>query len=391
MAEDVRREWFEKDYYQVLGVPKNASAAEIKKAYRKLAQEFHPDRNGGNKAAEDRFKEISAAYDVVGDEEKRKQYDEVREMASAGYGTGGYPGGGFPGGPGGGQRVRFQDVGGFDVGDLGDLFGGLFGGAGRGGADRGRATGRATAARGNDLETDVTISFEEAMTGTTVPVRITGPAACETCGGSGAAPGTSPVTCPQCGGTGQIAVNQGPFQMAQMCPRCSGSGRIIETPCPTCAGTGTQRRTRSFQVKIPAGVADGARIKLAGRGEPGRNGAPAGDLYVRVHVKPHAFFGRKGHALLLELPVTYPEAALGANVEVPTLNGPVTMKIPSGTPNGKTFRLKGKGVPKRSGHGDLLVTANVEVPKKVSRPEKELLKQLQDQEKESPRRHLGVA
>jgi molecular chaperone DnaJ len=383
-GEDVRREWFDKDYYQVLGVPKNASAAEIKKAYRKLAQEFHPDRNAGNKTAEDRFKEISSAYDVVGDHDKRKQYDQVREMAASGFAGGGFPGGG-QGGP--GQRVRFEDVGGFDVGDIGDLFGGLFGG----GAARGRGGARARAARGTDLETEVAVSFDDAMRGTTVPVRITGPAPCETCHGSGAAPGTTPVTCPQCGGAGQVAVNQGPFQMAQTCPRCSGNGRIVETPCPTCGGTGVQRRTRSFQVKIPAGVQDGARIKLSGRGEPGRNGAGAGDLFVRVHVRPHAFFGRRGNDLTVELPVTYTEAALGANVEVPTLDGPVTMKVPAGTANGKTFRLKGKGAPRKGGRGDLLVTVNVDVPKKLSRTEKDLLRQLHEGEKESPRARLGVA
>ncbi|HYG72116.1 MAG TPA: molecular chaperone DnaJ [Actinomycetota bacterium] len=383
-GDDVRREWFEKDYYQVLGVPKNASATEIKKAYRKLAQEFHPDRNAGDKAAEDRFKEISAAYDVVGDEEKRAQYDQVREMASSGFGAGGFPGGGF-GGP-GGQRVRYENVG-FDVGDLGDLFGGLFGGGARGG----RGGARARAARGTDLETSVSVAFDDAMAGTTVPVRITGPAPCETCRGSGAAPGTSPVACPQCGGTGQVAVNQGPFQMAQMCSRCGGNGRIVETPCPTCAGSGVQRRTRSFQVKVPAGVRDGARIKLSGRGEPGANGSAAGDLFVRVHVEPHAFFGRSGNDLTVELPVTYPEATLGANVQVPTLDGPVTMKIPAGTPNGKTFRLKGKGAPRKGGRGDLLVTVNVEVPRKLSRSEKDLLRQLAEQESESPRARLGVA
>jgi molecular chaperone DnaJ len=379
MNGDVRREWFEKDYYKVLGVPKNATAAEIKKAYRKLAQEFHPDRNAGNKAAEDKFKEISAANDVLGDEDKRKQYDQVREMAASGFGGGGV--GGFPGGAPGGGRVRFED---FDMGDLGDLFGGLFGGAGRGRA-------RANAARGADLETRVTVSFDEAMSGVTVPVRIDGPAPCETCGGSGAAPGTTPVTCPQCGGSGQIAVNQGFFQMSQTCPRCHGAGRIVETPCPTCGGSGSTTRTRSFQVKIPAGVRDGARIRLTGRGEPGAAGARAGDLFVQVHVRAHPFFGRKGSDLTVDLPVTYAEVALGANVEVPTLNGPVTMKVPAGTPNGKTFRLKGKGATKRGGHGDLLVTVNVEVPRKLSRPEKELLKQLQDAEKESPRRRLGVS
>ncbi len=375
MNGDVRREWFEKDYYQVLGVAKNATAAEIKKAYRKLAQQFHPDANPGNKQAEDRFKEISAAHDVLADEAKRKQYDEVRDMASSGYGAGGFPGG-FPGG----GRVRYENVGGFGVGDLGDLFGGLFGG--------GRARGRP--ARGTDLETEVAVPFEDSMKGTTVPVRISGPAPCETCHGSGAAPGTSPVICPRCDGAGQIAVNQGLFQMSQPCPRCHGSGRIVETPCPTCGGTGSQRRTRSLQVKVPAGVRDGARIRLAGRGEPGPAGGQAGDLFVRVHVRPHAFFGRQGHDLTVELPLTYAEAALGANVQVPTLDGPVTMKVPGGTPAGKTFRLKGKGAPKRGGQGDLLVTVEVEVPKKLSKPEKELLKQLAEVERESPRRRLGV-
>jgi molecular chaperone DnaJ len=236
----------------------------------------------------------------------------------------------------------------------------------------------------------VTVAFDDAMTGTTMPVRISGPAPCETCHGSGAAPGTSPTTCPRCGGSGAVAVNQGLFQMSQPCPVCHGSGRVVQTPCPTCGGTGSRRRTRSFQVKVPAGVKDGARIRLAGRGEPGAAGAQAGDLYVRVRVQPHAFFGRSGHDLTLELPVTYAEAALGADVRVPTLNGPVTMKVPAGTPNGKTFRLKGKGAPKRGGHGDLLVTTRIEVPRKLSKPERELLKQLQQTEKESPRRRLGV-
>jgi len=375
---DVKREWFDKDYYQVLGVAKNATQAEIKKVYRKLAQQHHPDANQGNKDSEERFKEISAAYDVVGDPEKRKQYDEVRDMAASGVGGGGFPGGfSSAGGPGG---VRFEDVG---FTDIGDLFGGLFGGGGR----RGRG---ARPARGADLETDVTVSFEDAMNGTTVPVKIQGPAPCETCHGTGAAPGTSPITCPQCQGSGSISVNQGPFQMSQTCPRCNGSGRVVEQVCPTCRGTGSQRRTRSFQVKVPAGVQDGARIRLAGRGEPGPAGAQAGDLYVRVHVRAHRFFGRRGSDLTVDLPVTYSEAALGANVQVPTLNGPVTMKVPAGTQPGKTFRLKGKGAPRKGGHGDLLVTAEVEVPSRVSKKERELLQQLDESRAESPRRRLGL-
>jgi molecular chaperone DnaJ len=389
VADEVRREWFEKDYYGVLGVPKNASAAEIKKAYRKLAQQFHPDANPGNAEAEDRFKEISAAYDVLGDEEKRKSYDQVREMGSSGFGgfgPGGFgrqpggPGGGWPGGAGGGTTYVNAD-------DLGDLFGGLFGGGARAGS---RAASRPQ--RGADLETDVRIRFDEAMTGTTVPVKITGPAVCSTCHGSGAAAGTNPVTCPECGGTGEIAVNQGFFSMAQPCRRCRATGRIIESPCPTCKGGGSVRRARTFQIKIPAGVKNGARIKLAGRGEPGPAGGKAGDLYVRVNVARHELFGRSGDNLTLTLPVSFPEAALGANVQVPTLNGTVTLKVPAGTPNGKTFRIKGKGSPKaRGGHGDLLVTTEIHVPAKLSKEQKELLRQLQEGQTESPRTPLGVS
>jgi molecular chaperone DnaJ len=387
VAEEVRREWFDKDYYAVLGVPKNASAAEIKKAYRKLAQKHHPDANPGNDEAEERFKEISAAYDVLGDEEKRKSYDEVREMGASGFGAGGFPGGASGAGswPGGAGNVRYEQV---DIGDLDDLLGGMFGGRGGvGGTRRGRAQQRPQ--RGADLETAVKVSFDDAMTGTTVPVKITGPSTCRTCHGSGAAPGTQPVTCPRCDGTGTVSVNQGFFQMAQTCPRCQGSGRIVEHPCPTCHGTGTERRTRRFSVKIPAGVKDGARIKLAGRGEPGQPGAPPGDLYVKVQVGQHPLFGRRGDDLTLDLPVTYPEAALGAQVTVPTLNGPVKLKVPAGTPDGKTFRLRGKGAPKKGGHGDLLATVKVDVPAKVSKEEKELLRQLQDSTK-NPRSHLGV-
>jgi molecular chaperone DnaJ len=380
VADEVRREWFDKDYYQVLGVPKNASPAEIKKAYRKLAQQFHPDANPGNKDAEERFKEISSAYDVVGDEEKRKSYDQVREMAASGYGPGG-PGGpgpsGWPGGPGG---VRYETAD-FDIGDLLRGFGGV-GGRGRQRQQRPQ--------RGADLETEVQISFDEAMNGTTVPVRISGPAVCHTCHGSGAQPGTSPITCPTCDGAGSVSVNQGFFSMERPCPECRGSGRIIEHPCPTCHGTGAERRTRKFQVKIPAGVKDGARIKLDGRGEPGPAGGQPGDLYVKVRVGSHPVFGRKGDNLTVDLPVSYPEAALGANVEVPTLNGPVTLKVPAGTPHGKTFRVRGKGAPKKGGHGDLMVTVNVDVPDKLSREEKQLLKQLQDAQKDSPRKRLGV-
>jgi molecular chaperone DnaJ len=377
MAEEVRREWFEKDYYAVLGVPKNASASEIKKAYRKLAQQHHPDANAGNEASEERFKEISAAYDVLGDAEKRAAYDRVREM---GAGASGF-GGGFPGGFGRAPGGGYQTV---DLGDLTDLFGTMFSGsAGRGGR-------QARTRRGADLETQVQLSFDDAMSGVTIPVTLDGPAVCTTCHGSGAAPGTSPVTCPTCGGRGSVAVNQGFFQMEQTCPTCSGTGRTIETPCPTCHGTGATRRSRTVKVKVPAGVKDGARIKVAGRGEPGGPGMPAGDLYVRVRVGDHRIFGRKGDNLTIDLPLSYPEAVLGAHVQVPTLNGPVTLKVPAGTESGKTFRVKGKGAPKRGGHGDLLVTVHVDVPKKLSKREKELLAELREAGTTSPRAELGV-
>jgi molecular chaperone DnaJ len=380
MADEVRREWFEKDYYQVLGVPKNASAAEIKKAYRKLAQQFHPDANPGNKEAEERFKEISAAHDVIGDEAKRASYDRVRDMGATGFG--GFGGAGGPGPTGWAGGVRYEQV---DV-DLDDLLG-MFGGRGRG--RRGRQASRVQ--RGADLETEVSVSFDDAMTGTTVPVRITGPAVCRTCKGSGAEPGTSPVTCPQCGGTGAVDVNQGFFQMETTCPNCRGAGRVVEHPCVTCHGSGAERRTRTLQVKVPPGVKDGARIRLPGRGEPGPNGGAPGDLFVKMRVDAHPVFGRRGDDLTVALPISYPEAALGAHVEVPTLDGPVKLKVPAGTPSGKTFRVRGKGAPKRGGHGDLLVTVNVDVPGKLSREERQLLKQLQDARGESPRSRMGVA
>jgi len=376
MNGDIKREWLDKDYYQVLGVPKNASQADIKKAYRKLAQKFHPDANPGNKQAEDRFKEVSGAYDVLGDAEKRKQYDQVREMVASGAGSFGFGGAG----PGRGGRARvegfpFGEGFGFDgAEDLSDLFGGLFGG--RGG--RGRQP-----RKGADLQTEVRVPFEDAMSGTTVPLRIKGPAICPVCGGSGAEPGTSPEVCPQCGGTGVVAQNEGVFSFSRPCPRCGGSGRIIPTPCHRCGGSGTVQTTREFSVRIPPGVKDGATIKLAGRGEPGGPNGRPGDLFVRVRVAPHPVFGRKDSDLTIEVPVTYADAALGANVRVPTLNGEVTLKVPAGTASGKTFRIRGKGAPKpkKGGAGDLLATVRVDVPSKLSKEEKELLKRLQEIQK----------
>ena len=365
------RDWFEKDFYRVLGVPRGATQAEIKKAYRRLAQQHHPDANPGNADAEERFKEVSSAYDVLGDEKKRAEYDRVREMASAGVGGG-------PGGFTGGQHVRFEDLGG--------LFGDLF----TGGGGFGRGTSPRTA-RGTDLETEVRISFEQAIDGATVPIRVSGPAPCQTCGGSGAKPGTAVRTCPECAGAGSVAQDQGLFSIARPCPRCGGSGREIEERCSTCRGSGRTQRTRTLRVKIPAGVSDGARIRLADRGDPGPPGGRPGDLFVVVRVAPHGFFGRKGANLTVDVPVTYPEAALGAKVQVPTLNGPVTLKVPAGTESGKTFRIRGKGVPRKGGgHGDLLATVKVEVPKKLSKEEKQLLEQLGEARGESPRTRLGV-
>jgi molecular chaperone DnaJ len=369
----INRDWLEKDYYSVLGVPKNASQADIKKAYRKLAQQYHPDANAGDRRAEDRFKEVSAAYDVLGDADKRKEYDRVRDMASSG----------FRFGQGGGGRVRFEDLG-FDVGGLGDLFDLFGGGRGQGG--------RSAPRRGADLEAEVRVSFEDALRGTTVPLRVSGSSTCTTCGGSGARPGTQPMTCPQCSGSGMVAVEQGLFSMTQTCPRCRGRGQVIEEPCPTCRGTGSVTATRNLRVKVPAGVEDGARIRLAGRGEAGPPGGAPGDLYVVVRVAPHRFFGRRGADLLLTLPITYPEAALGANVQVPTMNGTVTLKVPAGTANGRTFRLRGKGATRRGGgKGDLMVTVQVEVPSRLSKQERQLLKQLREAGEESPRSRLGVS
>ncbi len=379
-TDEIRREWFEKDYYAVLGVPKNATQPEIKKAYRKLAQQHHPDANAGDPRAEERFKEVSAAYDVIGDEEKRKAYDRAREMGAAGFGGGspnGGPGGGFGGYPGG---VRFDTA---DV-DLEDLLGGMFGGA--------SSRRRTRPSRGADLETEVTLSFDDAIAGVTLPVTLTGPAPCTTCHGSGAAPGTQPIVCPTCSGSGQVAVNQGLFSMAQTCPQCRGTGRLIETPCPTCHGSGATRRKRTIQVKVPAGVKDGARIKLAGKGESGASGGQPGDLFVRVHVRSHELFGRRGNDLTIDVPVTFPEAALGAHVQVPTLSETVTLRVPAGTPSGKTFRVRGKGAPtKGGGHGDLLATVVVEVPRKLSKEQKKLVEQLGEATESSPRAGLGVS
>ncbi|MCP2261995.1 molecular chaperone DnaJ [Streptoalloteichus tenebrarius] len=361
------RDWIEKDFYAELGVPPDASTDEIKKAYRKLARELHPDANPGDAKAEARFKAVSEAYGVLSDAEKRKQYDEARRL---------FAGGAFR--PGGGGFGGFGTGGGFDFGDLlggasggsggiGDLLGGLFGRrGGAGAANRPK--------RGADVETEVHIDFLDAVRGATVPLRLTSPASCGTCGGTGARPGTAPRACPGCGGSGLVTRNQGAFAFSEPCRDCRGTGQIIDDPCLECAGEGVSTRTRTLTVRIPAGVDDGQRIRLAGQGEPGRNGAPAGDLYVRVHVDPHHVFGRSGHDLTITVPVTFPELVMGTTLTVPTLDGKVSVRVPAGTASGRVLRVRGRGVPRRGGgSGDLLVTLRVDVPRDLDEKAKEAL------------------
>jgi molecular chaperone DnaJ len=372
------RDWLEKDYYAALGVPKDADQAQIKKAYRKLARQFHPDANKGDAASEERFKEISEAYDVLSDPAKRKEYDEARTL----FGSGGFR---TPGG--GGASATF---------DLGDIFANMSGGAGLGdllGGIFGGRGGRTNAARrGADLEAEATLSFSDAAEGVTVPLQLSGPTTCPTCHGSGAKPGTQTRVCPRCSGTGMSSRNAGGFAFADPCRECRGRGLVVDAPCDTCAGTGEALRTRALRVRIPAGVKDGQRIRLAGKGQPGAAGAPAGDLYVTVHVQPHEVFGRKGDNLTITVPVTFPEAALGAAVKVPTLDGsPVTVKVPAGTASGRTLRVRGKGVLRRDGsRGDLLVTVEVTVPKDLSDEARDALAAYAQAHAEDPRANLSA-
>ncbi|MEW2137510.1 molecular chaperone DnaJ [Streptomyces sp. NPDC005409] len=359
------KDFVEKDYYKVLGVPKDATEAEIKKAYRKLAREFHPDANKGDASAEERFKEISEANDILGDAKKRKEYDEARAL----FGNGGFRPG--PGGGGGSFNFDLGDLfggqpggqaGGFG-GGLGDVFGGLF----NRGAGPGAGT-RTQPRRGQDIESEVTLSFTEAVDGATVPLRMSSQAPCKACSGTGDKNGT-PRVCPTCVGTGQVSRGSGGgFSLTDPCADCKGRGLIAENPCEVCKGSGRARSSRTMQVRIPAGVSDGQRIRLRGKGAPGERGGHAGDLYVVVHVGTHPVFGRKDDNLTVTVPVTFTEAALGADIKVPTLNGPsVTLKLPPGTPNGRTMRARGKGAVRKDGtRGDLLVTVEVEVPTELS-------------------------
>ncbi len=384
-----QREWFEKDYYKLLGVSEKATAKEITRAYRKLARELHPDANPDNPAAEEKFKEVAAAYDVIGDEDKRKEYDEVRAMGPmAGAGVGGFgpgPGGFGTGGAGGPGDYSYTST------DINDLLGGLFGGRrGRGGGGAPRGSGPQ---RGADLETELHLAFGDAVKGVETSVNLTSEVTCSSCHGNGAKPGTAPTTCPRCNGRGVLDDNQGFFSFSTPCPQCAGRGTLITDPCPTCRGSGQEHKRRQVKVRIPAGVKDGQRIRLKGRGGAGRNGGPAGDLYVVAHVAADPLFGRDGNNLTLTVPVTFPEAALGTKLKVPTLDGdPVTLKLPAGTSSGKVFRVKGKGVGATKGkaHGDLLVTVEVAVPRKLSSEQRQAVEALAEVTDESPRAHLGV-
>ncbi|EHR53758.1 chaperone protein DnaJ [Saccharomonospora marina XMU15] len=366
------REWIGKDFYGELGVSSDASADEIKKAYRKLARQNHPDANPGNEEAERKFKAVSEAYGVLSDPEKRKEYDEARRL----FGSGGPGGFGFPAGTGAGGPGGFdlgdifgQTGGGGGFGGLGDMLGNLFGRRGGG------ATTAARGQRGADVETDVRIDFAEAVRGATLPLRLSSPATCGTCGGNGARPGTQPRLCPVCGGSGLITRSQGAFAFSEPCRDCRGRGTIIDDPCPECLGEGISTRTRTLTVRIPPGVDDNQRIRLAGQGEPGRGGAPAGDLYVRVHVNPHPVFGRSGNDLTITVPVEFSELVLGGTITVPTLDSKVSLKVPAGTANGRVLRVRGKGIAKRDGtQGDLLVTLQVAIPSNVDGKAKEALK-----------------
>jgi molecular chaperone DnaJ len=346
-----------RDYYEVLGVARTASDGDIKSAYRKLAMKYHPDRNPGDKGAEERFKEAAEAYAVLADAEKRSLYDRFgHQGVSAGAGAGFDP-------------TIFADFGDI-LGGLGDIFGfgELFGGARRRGGPQ----------RGTDLRYDLEITFEEAARGTDTTIQIPRQEPCETCNGSGAAPGTSPTTCPQCRGQGQVRYQQGFFTVARTCPRCQGAGRVITKPCQSCRGAGRVPRERKIKVKIPAGIASGQQLRLQGEGEAGAAGGPAGNLYVVIHVQEHEFFRRDGLSLFCEVPVNFTTLALGGEIQVPTLDGVETVRIGEGTQTGTTLRLRGKGMPEVGGRGrgDLFATVQVQTPKKLTKEQRLLLEQL---------------
>lgn len=389
----VQREWLDKDYYEVLGVAPDADNKDIKRAYRRLARQYHPDANPGDPHAEERFKAISAAYDVLGDPAERAEYDQLRRAAGGRVGAGGFGAGGFETRGFRGFDPRGFDTSGFDGSgfqtagfDLGDLFGDLLA--------RTRGSGPPAAATGRDLQADLHLHFEDAVFGHTTELSLSSRAECATCNGTGAKPGTTPVTCANCHGRGQISTAQGRFAITGTCPRCSGRGQIAAQPCSDCGGAGTRPATQRVNVRIPAGVTDGQVLRLRGRGEPGSNGGRPGDLYVQVHVSPHPLFGRAGANLTLTVPVTYPEAALGVDLKVPTLGGaPVTVRIPAGTPSGRVLRVPGHGVPRPDGtRGDLLLTVEVSVPTHMTGKERKAVENLAKAMNghSNPRQHLGV-
>jgi molecular chaperone DnaJ len=351
-----------KDYYELLGVSRNASADDLKKAYRNLAKKHHPDANPGNKEAEEKFKEINEAYEVLSDPQKKSTYDQFGHAGVNGFG-------GSPSGGSGGFRTS-TDVNGADFEDIfGDVFSNFFTGGGR--------TGRPQSQEGDDLRYDLTLTFEQAAFGTSQDIKIRKLVTCDTCHGSGAKPGSGRVTCATCRGTGQVRTSQGFFTVARTCPKCNGQGELPGTPCPTCHGQGRMERERIVSVKVPAGVDEGSRLRIRGEGEAGLNGAPAGDLYIFLHVEPHSIFHRDESNLLCEIPISFPQAALGTELEVPTLEGPVKMKVPAGTQSGKVFRLREKGLksPQHSGVGDLLVTVHVETPADLNSKQRKLLEE----------------
>ena len=387
------KDYVEKDYYAALGVAKDADQAAIKKAYRKLARDLHPDKNPGNAGAEARFKDVSEAYDVLSDPTKRQEYDEARSLFGTGFG-GFRPGGNYAGSSSNGGATRFDmsDLfGSHSGGGLGDLFSDLFSGGGGAGGSSSRRSSAAGPVKGQDAAAEVSLDFEEAVRGATLPLQLSSPGTCRTCHGSGARPGTGVHTCPNCGGTGMVTLNQGGFGFSEPCRECRGTGQIIENPCPDCHGTGQTVQTRTITVRVPAGVKDGAKLRIAGKGSPGYRGGPAGDLFVTVRVRPHTLFGRIGDDLTLNVPITFAEATLGTTLRVPTLDGAVSLKVAPGTPSGRTLRVRGRGVAAKARTGDLLVTVEVDVPHALTDEAREALERYAGAQVYDPRPQITAA
>jgi molecular chaperone DnaJ len=358
----------QKDYYEVLGVSENASPEEIKKAYRKLAKKYHPDANPGSKAAEERFKEISEAHEILSDPEKKRQYDQLREMSKRGYA--GFEGAGediFRGRPGRERTFTFEDLGG--LGGLGDIFSSFF--------DLGETTRRQRwePQKGGDLYTEVEIPFDQAISGGKTIIEIKKEETCPVCKGSGAKPGTKLSTCPECGGTGMLSFSQGAFALNRPCPRCYGRGKIITVPCSECGGKGQTFIRKKFNIRIPPGIGDGEKLKLTGQGQPGTAGGPPGDLIVKINIGEHSFFERRGMDICCKVPINMAQAILGSKIRVRTIDGKVDLKIPPGTQSGTKFRLKGKGVKVNGSRGDQYVEVIVEVPKNIDENQKKLIEE----------------